>query len=87
MTQSSPERRPTRVRRPAPNRSDNPIKSTPATSKRPSRMVTVTEEDLRTEYAYVLKDLRLLFVIAIALFVLLFVLNLTFPYFSHLLPF
>jgi uncharacterized membrane protein len=60
--------------------SDAPIKSRPAASKRVSRMVEVTEDDLRTEYAYVLKDLRLLLIIAIALFILLFSLNLAFPF-------
>ncbi|MCA9980433.1 MAG: hypothetical protein KDD89_06365 [Anaerolineales bacterium] len=84
MSEQNKERKVRRVRR---SRSGNsvPIKVTPATSKRPSRMVEVTEDDLRTEYAYVLKDLRLLLIIAIGLFVLLFALNLAFPYVAPLL--
>ena len=87
MSEQNKERKVRRVRRSQSSQSKTsmPVKATPATSKRPSRMVEVTEDDLRTEYAYVLKDLRLLLVIAIGLFALLFALNLAFPYIAPML--
>lgn len=79
MSEQKRERRVRRVRRPS-RQSNAPVKSIPAASKRPSRMVLVTEEELAEEYAYVLEDLRRLFFIAIALFVLLLGLNWAFPF-------
>lgn len=83
MSEQKKERKVRRVRRRRTKRNkrqDAPLKSTPAASRRPSRMVTVTEDDLRTEYAYVLKDLRLLLIIALILFAVLFGLNLAFSF-------
>ncbi len=84
MSEQKRERRVRRVRRPS-RPSNAPVKSIPAASKRPSRMVMVTQDELAEEYTYVLDDLRRLFFIAIALFVLLFGLNWAFPFIAPMI--
>lgn len=42
----------------------------------PARPVLTPEEEFRSEYAYVLKDLRRVFILAIVMFALLIALNL-----------
>lgn len=66
-----------RARRPIPSSEpyyERPEPVAPPVPKSPTRRVT--EEELRQEYAYVLKDLRWIFVLAAAMFTLLIVLNL-----------
>lgn len=81
---SEQKKRVRRVRRPSRDR-DVTVKSIPAASRRPSRMIMVNEEELAEEYSYVLDDLRRLLIIAILLFMLLFGLNLAFPFIAPLL--
>jgi hypothetical protein len=66
-----------RARRPMPSGEpfyERPEPAAPAASRMPTRRVT--EEELREEYAYVLRDLRWIFILAAAMFTLLIVLNL-----------
>jgi hypothetical protein len=66
-----------RARRPIPSSEpfyERPEPLAPPAAKMPARRVT--EEELREEYAYVLKDLRWIFILAAAMFTLLIVLNL-----------
>ena len=55
------------------------ISSTPARRPR-GRIRKVTVEELREEYAYVIKDLRRIFYLAIAMFALLIAANILLPY-------
>ncbi|MFT5193980.1 MAG: hypothetical protein ACI9EW_001112 [Cellvibrionaceae bacterium] len=61
-----------------------PEKSTSVTSnsgrRRRGRIRTVSVEELREEYSYVLKDLRRIFILAVAMFVLLIAANLIYPF-------
>jgi hypothetical protein len=66
-----------RTRRPIPSGEpfyERPEPVAPPASRLPARRVT--EEELREEYAYVLKDLRWIFILAALMFTLLIVLNL-----------
>lgn len=67
-----------RTRRPLPDPEsfmERPRPAAPASAgKAPSRRVT--EEEFREEYAYVIKDLRWIFILAALMFTLLIVLNL-----------
>ena len=77
-----------KVRRPRRKQDENsgvPTSVPASGSRRPSiRAARKQAEnvDLQEEYSYVLKDLRRIFVLAIALFVLLIVANIAYPYFS-----
>ena len=50
-------------------------KPRPKSKKQSRRRRTPTEAEMREEYAYVIKDLRRVFILAIAMFALLIVLN------------
>lgn len=59
---------------------DNVPKSTPSRRRKGrSRIRNVSIEELREEYSYVLKDLRRIFVLAAAMFVLLIAANIIYP--------
>jgi hypothetical protein len=68
-----------RVRRPQPAPLRQPIefKTNPTTkvSTPQKPQFSSTEEELREEYAYVLQDLRRVFILAAAMFVLLIIIN------------
>jgi hypothetical protein len=73
-----------RVRRPqtGPNRTTNEplaqpltLTATPKTAPPPKKSSS-TEEELREEYTYVLQDLRRVFLLAAAMFILLILINL-----------
>ena len=53
-------------------------RSTPA-RRNARRLKKVSVEDLQEEYAYVVKDLRIIFTLAAIMFVLLIVANIVFP--------
>ncbi|MCL4867719.1 MAG: hypothetical protein KJ063_02020 [Anaerolineae bacterium] len=63
-----------RVRRPqsTPSRAATPA---PITSPAPKPQYASSEEELREEYAYVLQDLRRVFILAAAMFLLLILVN------------
>jgi hypothetical protein len=62
-----------KVRRVRRSKGDDSAASSPALPVRP---VLTPEEEFHSEYAYVLRDLRRVFILAIAMFVLLIALNL-----------
>lgn len=51
-------------------------------SRRRDRQTTSTEEDFRTEYAYVINDLKRVLTLAGFMFTLLIILNIVLPYFG-----
>lgn len=71
-----------RVRRPK-KQIESAVGVTPATAtrrRRGSRQIIVTEEQLREEYAYVIRDLRHILVLALIMFILLIAANIAWPY-------
>jgi hypothetical protein len=64
-----------RVRRPKKRRIDSSSVTAGGEERTPSRSVTAQEE-FEAEYAYVLKDLRWVFILAAIMFALLIILNL-----------
>lgn len=59
-------------------RTEKAVSSTPARRRR-GRVRKVSIEELQEEYSYVLKDLRRIFLLALAMFVLLIGANILYP--------
>ncbi|MDJ0755174.1 MAG: hypothetical protein QNJ45_16750 [Ardenticatenaceae bacterium] len=57
------------------------VGKTPSRRSRRGRIRQVPIEELKEQYAYVIKDLRRIFILAIVMFVLLFLANLFLPSF------